>query len=74
MLERGEAENVQALANKLGLDKSNVGRLIRLVNLAPDIIEKVLCGDAPPKLTMERLKVSIPELWSEQRKELLGEE
>jgi len=74
MIERGEAANFQVLANKLGLDKSTVGRQIRLVNLAPDIIEKVLCGDAPPKLTMERLKGSIPELWSEQRKELLGEE
>ncbi len=74
MFERGEAENVQARANKLWLDKSSVGRLIRLMNLVPDIIEKVLYGDAPPKLTMERLKDSIPELWSEQRKELLGKE
>ena len=73
MLERGEAENFQTLANKLGLDKSTVGRQIRLVNLAPDIIERVLMGDVPPKLTIERLKGNIPALWSEQRKEFLGE-
>lgn len=74
MIENGEAKNAVEISQQTGIDRSQVGRLLRLVNLAPDIIRRVFEGNVPPTLTIEKLKGSIPELWSEQRKELLGEE
>lgn len=74
MIESGAAKNALEISQQSGIDRSQIGRLLRLVNLAPDIIRRVFDGNIPPTLTLEKLKGSIPELWSEQRKELLGEE
>ena len=39
-----------------------------LVNLAPDIIETILNGKEPAKLTLSKLRKGFPEDWTEQRK------
>lgn len=44
---------------------------MRLAMLAPDIIHRILEGDIPRNLSLERLRVPIPDLWEEQRRMLL---
>lgn len=73
MIENGEAKNALDISRQTGIDRSQVGRLIRLVNLAPDIILRIFEGNIPPTLTIDKLKGSIPDHWAEQRKELLNQ-
>ena len=47
---------------------SYVGRILRMVNLAPDIQEAIIKGDDAKCLTMRTLKNSIPDNWEEQRR------
>lgn len=44
---------------------------MRLAMIAPDIIHRILEGDIPRNLSLERLRVPIPDLWEEQRRMLL---
>lgn len=41
MIESGSAKNALEISRQTGVDRSHIGRLIRLVNLAPDIIRRV---------------------------------
>jgi hypothetical protein len=68
MLQKGRATNLSALARKLNLDKSYLGKVLRMVNLAPDIQEAILNGNEPEGLSMHKLSSSIPDDWEEQRK------
>jgi len=44
--------------------------MLRLINLAPDIIEALLCGDEPHGLSLEKLRKNLPVRWQEQRMSL----
>lgn len=72
-LRDGKLRSVRELAKREGMDRSDVGRTIRLAFLAPDIVEAIVAGQQPADLTMTRLKRigHLPLSWSEQRK-LLG--
>ncbi|OGV51022.1 MAG: hypothetical protein A2X49_04505 [Lentisphaerae bacterium GWF2_52_8] len=70
-LESGKVENVSALSQKLHLCRPYVMRIISLVNLAPDIVERILSGTEPEGLTLDKLIKGLPEDWNEQRKALL---
>jgi hypothetical protein len=51
----------------VGFDRSYVGRILSLVNLAPDIVEAVLDGTEPREMSIVKLRKGIPESWEEQR-------
>ena len=67
LFESGEVNSVVQLAEKLNLHRSYVGRILRMVNLAPDIQEAIFNGDEPQSITLEALKYTIPADWEEQR-------
>jgi hypothetical protein len=67
LIESGEVATVTQLAEKLNLDKSYVGKIFRLVNLAPDIQEMLIRGIEPDGLTLQQLRGNIPSDWNEQR-------
>ena len=67
MLDSGEVNSIGDLARHVGKDKCYVGRILRLVLLAPDIVEMILVGDEPEKLSLVRLMESFPVVWEEQR-------
>ena len=71
LLDDGSVESIRAIAAKIGREPNYVARLIRLSMLAPDIIHRILEGDIPRNLSLERLRVPIPDLWEEQRRMLL---
>lgn len=72
MLEKGEYSSTEAIAAKEGVSRSFVSRLLRLLLLAPDIIESVLDGRHPGSLQAEVLKGALPLSWDQQRDKFTG--
>ena len=68
MLESGKVATVSELAAKVKQERAFLFRALSLVNLAPDIIETILNGKEPAKLTLSKLRKGFPEDWPEQRK------
>jgi hypothetical protein len=70
LLDTGRYRSVTDLAEALGLDRSYVGRILRLTLLAPDIVETIVDGREPSGLSLERLVRPMPAAWAEQREKL----
>jgi hypothetical protein len=69
----GQVRSVTDIANTEGVDRSDVGRVLQLAFLAPDIVEAIVLGRQPVTLTARGLGrlVALPLDWTEQRR-LLG--
>jgi hypothetical protein len=63
----GRVSTMTALAQREGLSRRYVMRILRLSFLAPDLIEAILNGWQPPELTLERFRRPIPLEWARQR-------
>ena len=70
LLESGQYRSIEALAQAVKLDRSYVGRILRLTLLAPDIIQTILQGTEPSGFSLEKLTKAFPEEWEEQRRHL----
>ena len=70
-IDEGRFKNGTELAHAIGREPGKVAWTMRLAMLAPDIIHRILSGDIPQNLTLERLRVPIPDLWEEQHRMLL---
>jgi DNA invertase Pin-like site-specific DNA recombinase len=71
-LRSGETTSLRAIAREHGVSEGYVGRILRCVFLAPDLVEMILHGRQPPALTLARLLHNLPLDWTEQR-QVLGE-
>ena len=67
LLESSRYPSIDALAARMGVDSSYVGRHLNLTLLAPDILEAILMGREPDGLTLETL-YRLPVGWEEQRR------
>ncbi len=65
-LEAREYSGLEDLAAANGVDRTYVGRILRLTSLAPDIVEAILDGDEPDGMSLARLRSKFPLLWSDQ--------
>jgi hypothetical protein len=72
MLEKGRFGSITEIAEAEKINKSYISRLLRLTLLAPEIIEAILVGDEPPKVTLAALMQRVPISWQEQRATLSG--
>ena len=70
LIDGGRYLSVTELAAALGLDRSYVGRILRLTLQAPDIAEAIADGREPSGLSIEKLTKRLPMLWEEQREAL----
>ena len=71
LLDTGSFKSVVEIAKAEGLMPTTVGRLLRLARLAPDIIEQLMQGCQPRRLTLLWLmRNDIPALWPDQRQML----
>ena len=71
LLDEERVADVAEIAKAEGLMPTTVGRLLRLARLAPDIIEQLMQGCQPRRLTLLWLmRNDIPALWPEQRQTL----
>ena len=69
LLESGRYPSIDALAARVGVDSSYVGRHLNLTLLAPDIVEAILMGQEPDGLALGKL-FRLPMGWKEQRRVL----
>jgi hypothetical protein len=68
LLDSGEFESGAAIARAEGLHPSTVNELLRLTLLAPDIVEQLLAGCQPRRLTLIWFQRNpIPVDWQQQR-------
>ena len=63
----GKVSTMKAFAQREGLDRRYVMRVLRLSFLAPDLIDAILNGRQPPEFTLERFRRPIPLEWARQR-------
>jgi len=63
----GKYKSLDALAEKLDVNKSYLARVMRVNLLAPDIKESILNGTQPRTMTVTDVLKPFPESWQEQR-------
>ena len=63
----GSVRSIDALIDRDNLNARQVHRLRKLAFLAPDIMDRIIAGDVPETLTLERLKKDFPIDWEAQR-------
>ncbi|WPB83743.1 hypothetical protein [Sediminicoccus rosea] len=71
MLDEGRYASITEMAAAEKVERGYLGSLLRLTLLAPDIVELVLDGKAPPSIALPKLIEPIPEAWACQRNRLL---
>lgn len=67
MLENGTHATIAEIAATEKINESYVGRVLRLTLLAPDIVEAILSGRQPAKMTLPALMQPLPIDWQHQR-------
>ena len=68
-LSSGRCTSIQEIAQAEKVSSQYVTRVIYLAFLAPDIVQRIVCGDHPADLTGDRLirMVPFPSDWEAQR-------
>ena len=66
-LESGQYASLEELAAAHGVDRSYVGRILRLTSLSPEIVEAIVDGNEPNGLTLAKLRKKLPLIWAEQK-------
>jgi len=67
-LETGEFKSILDLTRTENLCKLHTAKILPLAFLAPDLVEMILDGRQPPRLTLTALiEQPLPEAWSQQR-------
>ena len=65
----GRALSLQALAERDGITRRYIRRLVGLAFLSPELVEAILQGRQPIELTATRLtELDLPLDWTEQRR------
>lgn len=67
MLESGEVKTLTEIAERAGMDRAYVSRMVNLTILAPDIVAAILDDTLPDHVTLFDLASGTPPLWEEQR-------
>jgi hypothetical protein len=70
MLDEGVHGTIEDLAKAKGVNATYVSRLLRLMLLAPEIVEAILDGRQPAGLQLDDLLMGFPLEWKAQRDEL----
>jgi hypothetical protein len=66
MLESGEFTTINEIAEREGIAPSYMTRVLRLMLLAPDIVEAILDGRHGPEMTLARVLEPFPVEWCDQ--------
>lgn len=69
LIESGQYASIDDLARSLNMDRTTVGRTVRLTGLAPTYVQSILdTGRMPEGMSLESLRRDLPVLWKEQDK------
>src|SRR5947209_18081721 len=67
-LAAGRARSLRELAERDGITRRYVRRLVDLAFLSPELVEAILQGQQPVELTITRLtELELPLAWTDQR-------
>jgi site-specific DNA recombinase len=69
----GEVTTIGQLAQKSGLTRRYVRRILQCSSLAPKIAEAMLTGKHRPNLTLKEIMCGVPFDWREQKQKILGQ-
>jgi hypothetical protein len=72
MLESGEYSSSAELAKAEKVNDSYLSRILRLILIAPDIVEAILTGRQPSTLQLDDLLKPLPAVWELQHSALLN--
>jgi hypothetical protein len=67
LLDEGQYASISEMAEGERIERGYLGSLLRLTLLAPDIVEAILDGRQPDRLTLPRLMEPFSANWAEQR-------
>lgn len=70
-IDDGTVATVKEIAERIGCNESYVARIMRLSMMSPVILRKIIKGDYPPGLTINRARRGLPVMWTEQEEILL---
>jgi site-specific DNA recombinase len=65
-LRSGRAKKMRDIAESNDVGQRYVAQIIKLANLSPDLIRRILDGDIPHDLTLGKLKSQITLRWADQ--------
>lgn len=66
-VELAQGQTVSEMAAGEGIERGYLGTLLRLMLLAPDIVEAIIDGRQPAGMALLRLLAPFPVGWSAQR-------
>ncbi len=69
LIDSGVYANIKSLAAAIGIDSGVVAKAIRMTLLSPEIVHKLILGEAD--LTMQTMRRSFSMVWETQKNELL---
>jgi hypothetical protein len=72
MLDDGVYASISDIGEAERINKSYVGRILRLASLAPYIVEQILAGTVGQRMMLEALKKGVPMGWEDQRRVLIS--
>ena len=67
LLDTGDYATIEQVAEAENINPSYVSRVLRMTLLAPEIVEAILAGRQPERLTMARAMQPFPMDWQRQR-------
>lgn len=70
----GKISTVAQLAQRVGLTKRYVRRVLQCANLSPHIVENLLTGKHPPNSTVKAIVGALPLDWREQDGTFFGQD
>ena len=62
----GMYRTLEDFTNEKRVDRSYVGRLLRLTSLSPALVEKILDGYEPDGISLRQFTKGIPTIWNDQ--------
>lgn len=71
LMDEGAVTSIRDIGQRIGREPSYVARIIRLSNLAPEIIEHVVAHGCPVGLSANSARKALPELWADQIEQLM---
>ena len=66
LLDEGRYASISEMAAGEKIERGYLGTLLRLTLLAPDLVEAILNGRQPERVTLPRLLEGVPVGWGEQ--------
>ena len=66
LLDAGRYASITEMAAAERIERGYLGSLLRLAQLAPDIVEQILDGQQAPKTSLQTLLAPLPIVWEAQ--------